>query len=179
MVTRRRGLVTDDGAPRTLLGSPVAVGDSAPDFSCRVYDADTGALEPFGLAQTPAGKVRVLSVVPSLDTDVCALQTQRFDAEVAAMADAVAAYTVSVDTPYAMARFCRSAAVSTLVNLSDYRPERSFGYAWGVLAEETGELVRAVFVIDRQGRVVYEEIVPEIADHPDYGQALAAIRADH
>ncbi len=177
MTTRRPGLVTDEGAPRTLVGTPVAVGDAAPDFSCRVYDPETWAIDPFGLADTPPGTVRVFSVVPSLDTPVCALQTTRFDAAVAAMGGAVAAYTVSVDTPYAMTRFCRSQAVGTLVNLSDYRPERSFGHAWGVLAEETGELVRAVFVIGRNGRVAYEEIVPEIADEPDYDAALAAIRS--
>lgn len=177
MTTRRTGLVTDEGEPRTLVGTPVAVGSTAPDFSCRVYDPETEMPGPFGLADTPAGTVRVFSVVPSLDTSVCALQTTRFDAEVAAMGDAVAAYTVSVDTPYAMDRFCRSSKVGALVSLSDYRPERSFGHAWGVLAEETGELVRAVFVIDRDGRVSYEEIVPELADEPNYDAALAAIRA--
>jgi thiol peroxidase len=177
MTTRRSGLVRDEGVPRTLVGTPVAVGDAAPDFSCRLYDPVTWALDPFGLADTPAGTVRVFSVVPSLDTPTCALQTTRFDEDVAAMGDAVAAYTVSVDTPYAMDRFCRSQGIGTLVSLSDYRPERSFGHAWGVLAEETGELVRAVFVVDRDGRVAYEEIVPEIADEPDYEAALAAIRA--
>ena len=177
MTTRRAGLVTDEGAPRTLVGTPIAVGDAAPDFCCRVHDPETWALDPFGLADTPVGTVRVFSVVPSLDTPVCALQTTRFDADVAAMGRAVAAYTVSVDTPYAMHRFCRAQAVSTLVNLSDYRPERSCGHAWGVLAEETGELVRAVFVVDRDGRVALEEIVPEIADEPHYDAALAAIRA--
>jgi thiol peroxidase len=177
MVVHRPGLVTDGGAPITLVGTPVVVGDGAPGFSCRLYDPVTWALDPFGLADTPADTVRVFSVVPSLDTPVCALQTTRFDAAVAALGVAVAAYTVSVDTPYAMDRFCRSQAVGSLVNLSDYRPERSFGHAWGVLAAETGELVRAVFVVDRAGVVAHAEIVPEIADHPDYDAALAAVRA--
>jgi thioredoxin-dependent peroxiredoxin len=121
--------VSDEGTPRTLVGTPVVMGEAAPDFSCRVYDPETAALDPFGLADTPPDTVRVFSVVPSLDTPVCALQTTRFDADVAAMGGGVAAYTVSVDTPYAMDRFCRSHAVGTLVSLSDYRPERSFGHA--------------------------------------------------
>src|SRR3984885_7938924 len=110
MTARRTGLVTDGGTPRTLVGTPVAAGDAAPAFSCRVYDPETWALTPFGLAETPVGAVRVFSVVPSLETPVCALQTTRFDAELAAVGSSVAAYTVSVDTPYAMHRFCRSQA---------------------------------------------------------------------
>ena len=94
-----------------------------------------------------------------------------------ASATRVAAYAVSVDTPYAAGRFCRGTEISNLTALSDYRPERSFGKAWGVLVEETGELCRAVFAVDRDGRVVHAEITPEIADQPDYAAALAALRA--
>lgn len=172
-VERRVGIVTDEGAPRTLLGTPVGIGDPAPDFACVMQDPSTWALASVGLADTPP-VVRVFSVVPSLDTSVCAIQTARFDAAVATRAPSVAAYAVSVDTPYAMERACRALS-GTVQTLSDYRPERSFGHAWGVLAEETGELVRAVFVIDARGTVVHAEIVPDLADHPDYDAALAAI----
>ncbi len=89
----------------------------------------------------------------------------------------VAAYAVSVDTPYAAGRFCRGTEIANLTALSDYRPQRSFGNAWGVLVEETGELCRAVFAVDRDGRVVHAEITPEIDDQPDYAAALAAVRA--
>jgi thiol peroxidase len=176
MTTRRPGLVTDDGTPVTLIGHPVAVGDAAPEFHCIVQAPDSWAMRDVGLDDA-AGRLRLYSVVPSLDTPVCSQQTQRFDAEVAAFGDAVAAYAVSVDTPYAAVRFCRGTEIGRLTALSDYRPERSFGQAWGVLVEESGELCRAVFLVDRDGVVAHAEITPEIGDHPDYEAALAAIRA--
>jgi thiol peroxidase len=111
--------------------------------------------------------------VPSLDTPVCSLQTARFDEELARRSG-VTAYAVSVDTPYAQHRACRGLSGHIQV-LSDYRPERSFGHAWGVLVEETGELARAVFVIDPAGTVAYAEIVPELDDHPRYDDAIAAV----
>jgi thiol peroxidase len=171
-VQQRSGLVTESGAPRTLIGPAIAVGDAAPDFACIVHDPDTYAQRLVRLADTPAA-VRVFSVVPSLDTPVCSMQTARFDAELAERAG-VSAYAVSVDTPYAQHRACRSLSGHVEV-LSDYRPERSFGHAWGVLVAETGELARAVFVVDQSATVVHAEIVPEIDDHPDYATALAAI----
>jgi thiol peroxidase len=176
MTTRRAGLVTDEGTPVTLLGTPVAAGDAAPDFRCVVQEPGTWTMREVGL-DDGAGRLRLYSVVPSLDTPVCSRQTQRFDAEVAAFGDAVAAYAVSVDTPYAAGRFCRGKEIGHLTALSDYRPARSFGHAWGVLIEESGELCRAVFLVDRDGRVAHAEITPEIADHPDYDAALAAIRS--
>lgn len=176
MSTRRTGLVTDEGVPVTLTGTPIAVGDAAPTFACVVKEPGSWAMREVGL-DDGVGRVRLYSVVPSLDTPVCSRQTRRFDAEVAAFGDAVAAYTVSVDTPYAAERFCRGTEISNLTALSDYRPERSFGTAWGVLMEETGELCRAVFAVDREGRVVHAEITPETADQPDYAAALAAVRA--
>lgn len=176
MSTRRTGLVTDGGVPVTLTGTPVAVGDPAPAFACIVQEHGSWAMREVGLDDA-AGRVRLYSVVPSLDTPVCSLQTQRFDAEVAAIGDAVAAYAVSVDTPYAAGRFCRGTEIANLTALSDYRPARSFGTAWGVLVEETGELCRAVFAVDREGRVIHAEITPEIEDQPDYAAALAALRA--
>jgi thiol peroxidase len=176
MSTRRTGIVTDGGVPVTLTGTAIAVGDAAPAFACIVQEPGSWAMREVGLDHA-AGRVRLYSVVPSLDTPVCSRQTQRFDAEVAAFGDGVAAYAVSVDTPYAAGRFCRGVGISNLTTLSDYRPERSFGIAWGVLVEETGELCRAVFAVDRAGRVVHAEITPEIADQPDYAAALSAVRA--
>jgi thioredoxin-dependent peroxiredoxin len=155
-----------------LIGPAIAAGDPAPEFACVVHDRDTYAQWLVRLADTPAA-VRVFSVVPSLDTPVCSIQTARFDTELAERTG-VSAYAVSVDTPYAQHRACRSLSGHIQV-LSDYRPERSFGHAWGVLVAETGELARAVFVVDHAGTVVHAEIVPEIDDHPDYAAALAAV----
>ncbi len=172
---RRQGIVAEEGQPLTLVGDPVVVGQEAPAFTCTVADRATLALTSLTLADTPP-VVRVLSVVPSLDTEVCALQTARFDAALAAHGARVAAYTVSVDTPYAMARFCRGASISSLVSLSDYRPERSFGHGWGVLIEETGELARAVFVLDAAAIVRRAEVVGDLVDHPDYAATLAIVQ---
>ncbi len=176
MSTRRSGLVTDGGVSVTLTGMPIAVGDAAPAFACIVQEAGSWAMREVGL-DDGAGRVRLYSVVPSLDTPVCSRQTQRFDAEVAGLGDDVAAYAVSVDTPYAAGRFCRGTEIANLTALSDYRPQRSFGNAWGTLVVETGELCRAVFAVDRAGRVVHAEITSEIDDQPDYAAALAAVRA--
>jgi len=173
MTMRRQGFVKDGGVPVTLVGEPVGVGDAAPEFTCVALGAD-GTLARVTLADTPAA-VRLFSVVPSIDTDVCGIQTARFGRAIGALGDAVAAYAVSVDTPFAQGRFCSSEGVASITSLSDYRPERSFGNAWGVLVEETGELCRAVFVVDRGGRVVYVELVDDTDDHPDYDAALAAV----
>lgn len=169
-------MTTDGDLAVALLGEGVVVGQAAPDFACVVQDPTTFELSTVMLADTPS-TVRLFSVVPSLDTPVCSLQAVRFDAAVATLGDAVTAYTVSVDTPYAMGRFCRAKAVERLVSLSDYRPERAFGRAWGVLVEETGELCRAVFIVDPAGSVTYAEYVSNTADHPDYDAGLAALQA--
>jgi thiol peroxidase len=174
MTTRRTGLVTSGGAPVTLLGDPIAVGDRAPDFRCDRPDGDGTAR--FTLADTPA-TTRLLSVVPSVDTSVCALQTARFAREVAALGGQVAAYTISVDTPYALQRFHDGEGLGGMTMLSDYRPERSFGHAYGVLMAEDGELARAVFVVDAGGVVRHAELAPDTWEHPDYDAALAVLRA--
>jgi thioredoxin-dependent peroxiredoxin len=174
MMTRRTGLVTSGGAPVTLLGDPVTVGDRAPNFRCDRPDGDGAA--PITLADTPA-TTRLLSVVPSVDTSVCALQTVRFGREVAALRGRVAAYTVSVDTPYALQRFHDGEGLGAMSMISDYRPERSFGHAYGVLMEEDGELARAVFVVDAGGIVRHAALAADTWEHPDYDAALAVLRA--
>jgi thiol peroxidase len=174
MTTRRTGLVTSGGAPVTLLGDPVTVGDRAPNFRCDRPDGDGAA--PITLADTPA-TTRLLSVVPSVDTSVCALQTVRFGREVAALRGRVAAYTVSVDTPYALQRFHDGEGLGAMSMISDYRPERSFGHAYGVLMEEDGELARAVFVVDAGGIVRHAALAADTWEHPDYDAALAVLRA--
>jgi len=175
MSQRRTGIVTADGAPVTLLGTPVEVGMAAPDFACVALDADEVPLVVH-LADTPA-TTRLFSVVPSVDTSVCEVQTVRFAYEVGRYGERVAAYTVSVDTPYAMQRFCAAKDVANLTMLSDYRPERSFGLGWGLLMAEDGELARAVYVIDAAGIVRHAQIAGDSGHHPDYDSALEALRA--
>ncbi len=160
----------------TLVGRSPAVGEPAPDFACD-HDAGEPALVRIALADTPPVP-RLFSVVPSVDTPVCDLQTQRFSRELAALGERARGYTVAVDTPYALRRHSlEGCGGAGLVGLSDYRPERSFGRAWGVLIEELQELCRAVFVVDAAGIVRYAEIAPDTWEHPDYDAPLAALAA--
>jgi thiol peroxidase len=117
---------------------------------------------------------RLLSVVPSLDTPVCADQTRAFNARLAAYGDGIAAYTISVDLPFAQHRFCGAEHTDRIVALSDYKT-RSFGTSWGMLVEESQLLARGVFVLDPGGVVMYAEIVADQVDEPDYDRALRAL----
>src|ERR1700733_538727 len=141
---KRPNAVTFKGKGYTLVGPQLKVGDQAPDFACV-----SSSLELVGLKQTPA-KARLFSVVPSLDTPVCSIQTKKFDESIAAMGDKVACYTVSLDLPFAQKRFCAAEQVANMQSLSDVR-DGSFGFNWGVRAEGLAMplLARAVFVVDR------------------------------
>jgi thiol peroxidase len=168
---KRPNAVTFKGEPKTLIGPQIKPGDKAPDFA-----ALTG-LETVTLAKTPA-KARLFSVVPSLDTSVCSLQTKKFNEGLAALKDKVAAYTVSLDLPFAQKRFCEAEHVDNLQNLSDVH-DHSFGQNYGVLIEglPLPLLARAVFVVDKAGKVTYAEYVPEVTSHPNYDAALTALKA--
>lgn len=169
MAQERKGLVTFKGNPMTLIGPELKVGDNAPDF--KVIDA--------GLAEVTlknsAGKVRLISVVPSVDTGICEQQTKRFNEEAAKLPDKVAAITISVDLPFALKRFCGAGSITKLQALSDHR-EKSFGTNWGVLMKELQLLARSIFVVGADDKIKYVEIVKEMTTHPDYEKALAAVK---
>ena len=167
----RTGAVTFQGAPLTLAGEALAVGQQAPDFTLRYFD---GGMQELTLADLK-GKPVLISVVPSLDTPVCATQTRRFNGELAASAGRINAVTVSCDLPFAQARFCGAEDIANMRAASDYY-DRSFGAAWGTLVEELRILARAVYVLDAAGTVVHAQVVTEITDEPDYDAALAALR---
>ncbi|MEM6689355.1 MAG: thiol peroxidase, partial [Planctomycetota bacterium] len=120
------------------------------------------------------GKPSIISVVPSLDTPVCATQTKTFFDQLGSLGDKVNAVTVSRDTPFAQARFCGAENVD-MRTASDYK-DHAFGKAYGVEIEELGLLTRAVFVLNAGGEVVYREIVAEVTNEPDYGAALEALQ---
>jgi thioredoxin-dependent peroxiredoxin len=164
----RAGVTTFRGRPVTLLGPEVKPGDKAPDFT--VTGAGFAAVT---LADT-RGKVRLFSVLPSLDTEVCDLQTRRFTKEAAGL-DGVAVWTVSVDLPFAQQRWCGAAELDGVHTVSDHR-DLSFGLAYGVVVSEFRLLARSVFVVDGDDTVVYAEYVPEIGLHPSYDAALEALR---
>src|SRR6516165_6579003 len=172
MAETRKGEVTFRGNPVTLVGPKLKPGDKAPDFTC------VGAgLALVTLADT-AGKTRLFNVVPSLDTPVCSTQTKRFAEELKALGDKVAAYTVSLDLPFAQARFCTDANIANVQNLSDTH-NHSFGQNYGVLIGDLPIplLARTVLVVDPSDTIRYIEIVPEIAQEPNYEPALQALKA--
>jgi thiol peroxidase len=170
MTQERHGVITFKGNPMTLVGQPVGTGDAAPDF--RVVD---NALQPVSLASS-AGQIRLITVVPSLDTPVCDTMTRTFNQDAAHLPDHVAVYTVSLDLPFAQKRWCGNAGIDRVKTLSDYQ-ERSFALNYGLLIKELKLLARAVLVIDAQDRVSYLQIVPEVTAEPDYAAALAAVKA--
>jgi thiol peroxidase len=169
---KRTGEITFKGNPVTVVGPRLKAGDRAPDFK-----ALSNALAPVTLADTP-GKARLFSVVPSLDTPVCSRQTKHFEEQIAAHGDKLAAYTVSLDLPFAQKRFCGVENVQNMQTLSDVH-DHSFGKAFGVLLEglPLPLLARSVFVVDAGGTVTYAEYVPEVTAEPDYHAALAAVQA--
>ncbi len=171
MAATRKGEVTFKGNPIELVGPRLKAGDPAPDFT--TVGADLATVK---LADT-TGKARLFNVVPSLDTPVCNKQTKRFAEELTALGDKVAAYTVSLDLPFAQARFCTEANIENVQTLSDVR-DHSFGQNYGVLIEglPIPLLARAVFVVDPSNRITYTQIVPEIVEEPDYEPALAALK---
>lgn len=162
--------VTLKGNPLPLAGNEIKVGDKAPDATLRKNLVTDCKLSD------GAGRPRIYSVVPSLDTPVCAEQTRRFNKEIAGL-DGVDFYTISCDLPVAMARFCGAEGIDAekFRTLSDHK-SLEFGNAYGVLVPDLRVLCRAVFVVDGSDTVRYAEYVPEIAEHPNYDAVLACAR---
>jgi thiol peroxidase len=164
--------ITLGGSPISTVGNLPAVGAAAPDF--RLVDATLADRR----LRDWAGKVKILNIVPSLDTSVCALSAKKFDAEVSKL-DGVVVLTVSCDLPFAQDRFCKTEGVSNVVFLSQMR-DRSFGKDYGVEVLDgplAGLLSRSVVVLGADDKVRYTEQVPEIKQEPDYGKALAAAKS--
>lgn len=169
MAQERTGVATLKGNPLTLVGNEIKVGDKAPDFQLNKDLMNQVSLSDY------AGKVKLISVVPSLDTGVCDAQTRRFNEEAANLGDNVAVLTVSVDLPMAQARWCGAAGIDKVVTLSDYKT-RNFGEAYGVLIKEVQLLMRSIFVIDANDTVQYVEYLGEMTNHPNYESAIEAVK---
>ena len=170
-MSEREAAVTFQGNPLTLVGNEVELNSVAPDFE--VLNNELGKVS------FPAdfkGKVCLICSVPSLDTPVCDLEMQRFNKEAAKLGDEVAVILVSMDLPFAQARWCGANSADNIVSLSDYIT-KDFGLGYGVLIKELRLLSRAVFVVDRNATIRYKEIVSEITNEPDYEAALAAVKS--
>jgi thiol peroxidase len=165
----RFGAVTTKGKPLTVLGTPLGVGDKAPDFVLAANDQSKVTL------QDSAGKVRLISVVPSLDTGICDAQTRRFNEEAANFGDDVIVLTVSGEHPFNQRRWCGEAGVDRVQVLSDHM-DLSFGDAYGTHILEWRLEQRSIFVVDKDDMITYLEYVPEISQAPDYEVAIEAVR---
>ncbi len=164
----RKSIITLNGNPLTLLGPELKAGDKAPDFV--VLDAD---LKEVGLNEF-LGRIKIISVTPSLDTPVCDMQARRFNAEAAGLPADIVVLNISMDLPFAISRFCTAAGIDKVNSYSDHR-DASFGMAYGVLIKELRLLARSIFIIDRENIIRYIEIIPEITNQPDYEKALKEV----
>jgi thiol peroxidase len=168
-MSERSGAITMKGNPLTLVGEELKAGDSAPDVTLLDNELNPVQLSSF------KGKVVVISSVPSLDTPVCDLETRKFNEEAANLGPDVQILTISMDLPFAQARWCAAEGVDRLTTLSDHR-DASFGNAYGVLIKELRLLARCIFVVDKEGTIQYIQLVPELTSEPDYEAVLGAVK---
>jgi thiol peroxidase len=170
MAQERTGVATFKSNPITLVGPELKAGDKAPDFTVNKDLMTQVSLSDY------AGKVKLISVVPSLDTGVCDAQTRRFNEEAGKLGDNVTILTVSVDLPFAQSRWCGAAGIDKVVTLSDYKT-KSFGEAYGVLIKELQLDMRSIFVLDANNTITYVEYLGEMTSHPNYEAAIEAVKA--
>jgi thiol peroxidase len=169
MAVERSGAVTMRGNPLTLIGAELKPGQPAPAFKLVGAGMKEVTLDQF------KGKVKIISTIPSVDTPVCDAETRRFNEEAGKLPGDIVILTVSMDLPFAQARWCGAAGVDKVTTLSDYRGAH-FGEAYGVLIKELYLLARVVFVVDKNDKITYVEYVKEVANHPNYEAALEAAR---
>lgn len=171
-MNERHGDVTMKGRACTVLGPRLKPGDQAPEVTLNDKGFDGSAK----LLESSAGKVRLISVVPSIGTGICDAQTRRFNEEAASLGEDTVVITVSADLPFHQQEWCAARGVDRVVMMSDHRG-MAFGNAYGTHVKELRVEQRAVFVVDQEGFVRYAEYVPQIGQHPDYDAALEALRA--
>ncbi len=163
--------ITFAGNPVVIGGQETVVGQVAPNFTAVKQD-----LSPYDFYAATEGKIAVISVAPSIDTGVCALQTIRFNEEAAKLKDHVQIVTLTVDLPFAQKRYCAAEGISNIDVVSDHRT-LDFGQNYGFILEGLRLLTRGIVIVDKDKQVKYVEYVSEVTHHPDYDQALAAIQS--
>ncbi|MBI2759525.1 MAG: thiol peroxidase [Chloroflexi bacterium] len=170
MIIERVGLIKVGGKDATVIGEDIKVGQAAPDFTAHA----TNWSSVRGLADTE-GKVRIIAALPSLDTEVCDRETRRFNEEAASLSKDIVIEVLSTDLPYTQKRWCGAAGVEQVTTLSDHQ-NAEFGEKYGVLIKERRILRRAVFVVGRDGKVVYSAYMPALGDEPNYVEVLEAAK---
>jgi thiol peroxidase len=168
LMTKRNDVVKFGGNPVTLIGNEIKVGDKAPDFTVLNLD-----LSPLSLSDTK-GQVRVISVVPSIDTSVCDIQTRWFNEE-AAKIEGLTVLSISVDLPFALKKYCAAQGIAAIKTVSDHK-ELDFGLKYGFVIEELRLLSRGTIVIDKDDIVRHVEYVANIGDQPDYDKVMAVVK---
>ncbi|WP_405600101.1 MULTISPECIES: thiol peroxidase [unclassified Pseudoalteromonas] len=163
------GKVSAQGKPVTLLGKGVSVGDTAPNF--KVVD---GNFTPVTLDDYKDQAI-LISVVPSLDTGICSLQTKHFNEKVAAQFPAVAMLTISADLPFAQKRFCKTENIDKIIALSD-SVWRDFGQKYGLIIKDMGLLTRSVLILDRSHNIIYKQLVSSLSTEPEYNSVLEKLK---
>lgn len=166
----RKGLLQIAGADVTVVGADIQVGQTAPEFSAHTPDWST-----VNVLEATQGKVRVIASLPSLNTSVCDAETRRFNQEAASLDPNIAVIGISADLPYTIKNWCAAAGVDKVMTVSDHY-DGNFGEKYGTLVKERRILRRAVFVVDKQGKVVYVDYMPTLGDQPNYEEVLAAAK---
>ncbi|MGE5123891.1 MAG: thiol peroxidase [Acidobacteriaceae bacterium] len=170
MTIERFGLLKVGGNDVTVVGTDIAVGQKAPDFT--VEDQNWAQ---FSALQDTRGKVRIIGSLPSLNTSVCDRETRRFNQEASALDERIVILTVSMDLPYMLKNWCASAGVERVITLSDHQTGE-FGQKYGVLIKERRIFRRAIFVVDRKDTVTYSAYMPSLGDEPNYAEVLDAAK---
>lgn len=162
--------VTMRGNPLTLRGKNINIGDKAANFTAIKQDSTE-----FDFFKETKNKIKVISVVPSVDTSVCALQTQRFNQEATNLSEDVVIITISVDLPFALKRFCAAEGIKNIQVISDHRT-LDFGEKYGFIINELRLLSRGIVIVDKDNNVKYIEYVSEVSNHPDYVKAIDEVK---
>ena len=171
MVSERNGLLQVGGKDATILGDDVVVGQAAPEFQAHMLD-----WQSVDVLKETAGKVRILAAMPSIETSVCDRETRRFNEAASALSDEIVIIPVTMDLPYTQAKWCGAEGIDRVMMVSDHA-EAAFGINYGCLIKERRILRRAVFVVDKNQKIVYAEYMPALGDEPDYDAVLASAKA--
>jgi thiol peroxidase len=171
MTIERVGLFKFSGNDVTVIGPDIQVGQNAPEFI-----AVTQGWSTFNGLMDTNGKVRIINSLLSLSTSVCDHEARHFNQEATGLDDRIVILTVSMDLPYTLKNWCAASGVDRVITLSDHM-NADFGQKYGVLLKEPRVFRRAVFVVNRNGIVVYSAYMPVLGEEPNYPEVLKAARS--
>lgn len=171
MVIERNGILQVGGKDATIIGADVEIGQEAPRFQAHTLD-----WKYIDVLEETAGKVRILAALPSIETGVCDRETRRFNEEAASLSDDVVIIPISMDLPYTQSKWCGAAGIDRVMMVSDHY-EATFGAQYGCLVKERRVLRRAVFVVDKNDKIVYADYMKALGDEPDYDAVISSAKS--